>query len=125
VRILFADNQYHVGWELRTLFSATPNPILGGEASEAGTLLYQVKEQWADLVPLDWELTERPTMDLLRDLQALDTPPRGIVVSSQPDDRQETLGDDAYEFVSEVDAPEHLPDGCRRLVQESKMAAEP
>ena len=67
----------------------------------------------------------RPTMDLLRDLQALDTPPPVIVVSSQPDDRQETVGDDAYEFVSEVDAPEHLPDGCRRLVQESKMAAEP
>ena len=125
MRILCADDQYHVGWALRTLFSATPNPILSGEGSEAGTLLYQVKERRPNLVPLDWELAGRPTIDLLRDLQALDTPPPVIVLSSQPDDRQETLGDDAYEFVSEVNAPEHLLERFRRLVQESKMAAEP
>jgi DNA-binding NarL/FixJ family response regulator len=122
VRILFADDRFHVGRALRTLFHEMPNSILDGEASEVDTLLYQVKKCWPDLVLLDWELTGRPNMDLLRDLQALDTAPRAIVVSSQPDDGQETLGGDAYEFVSEVDAPEHLPDRFRRRVQESKIA---
>ena len=108
MRVLLADDQSQVRSALRVLLEYGTKWRVIGEASEAEELVARAKADHPDLVLLDWELPGLEPTHALRALRQLCPQLRIIVLSSQPEARQDALATGADGFVSKGDPPERL-----------------
>ena len=62
----------------------------------------------SDVLLLDWYLPGMPVTDLLADLQALDMPPKIVVLSVRPEVENAVMAAGADAFVNKNGPPEEL-----------------
>lgn len=124
MRVMLADSHTKIRWALRTVIEQEPGLTLVGEASDARNLLLEAQSQQPDLILLEWELPGRAN-GFLSELQSLSHSPQVIVLSSQPQLRNEVLAAGAQAFVSKADAPELLLGTLRRLVTQKEKSSYP
>ena len=108
MRILLAEHHSQVLKALQTLLREKTEYTLVGEAINADSLLDQAEKTKPDLVLLAWDLPDRPTAEIIAALNALDSRPKVVVISSQLDLEETALDAGADEFVSKGDPPEKL-----------------
>ena len=108
MRILLADDQPKVRLGLRLLLEQEEWASVVGEAAEAESLLAQLGATQPDLILLDWSLQSSERPDLLPELRGCCPGLAVVVLSGQPDAKQEALDAGADAFVSKADPPEQL-----------------
>ncbi len=85
-----------------------PEFTLVGEVSDVKSLLDQAGETQPDLVLLDWELPGPPAADLISALHGLDSQPKVVVLSIEPEAEETALAAGADAFAVKGDPPERL-----------------
>ena len=117
MRVLLADSHPKVRWALRIFIQEETEFTVVGEASDADTLLSQVRLLQPDLILLEWELTGMLADKLLPALCALAPAVRVIVLSSQGESERDALDAGANGFVSKANGPEKLLTMLHRLAK--------
>ena len=108
MRVLLADDQSHIRSALQLLLKYEPAVYVVGEASDAKSLLAQLRAIHPDAILLDWELPGLIAIDTLTALRE-DCPHLSVIaLSGQPEARQEALDSGADAFVSKIEPPEQL-----------------
>lgn len=119
LRVLLADGQPRVLSALRLLLNQVPGFQTVGEASEAASLLDQVRTVQPDLVLLDWELPGLPALNTLSVLRANRPNLKVIALSRQPELWGAAIAAGADLFVSKVDPPGKLLAALRAIYFEA------
>jgi two-component system NarL family response regulator len=101
-----ADKELRVG--LQILLHQEPGMQVIGVAVNAKGLLAQVEASQPDALLLDWRLPGMPATGLIADLQALDWPPRIVVFSVRPEDKDEATAAGADAFINKTEPPGDL-----------------
>ena len=86
-----------------------------GMAIETEGLLKQVTTSQADVLLLDWHLPGASTVDLLADIQGLESSPKMVVLSNRSDEKDPALSAGADAFVSKSAPPEEVLELIRSL----------
>jgi two-component system invasion response regulator UvrY len=118
MRVLLADHHSQVRWALRTAIKEEPRLVVVGEATDAETLLSQVRVLRPDLILLEWELPGRPVEEVLPTLHALNKGCQVIILSRQPQCETAALEAGADAFISKAAAPKELLAILRDLANE-------
>ena len=92
-----ADKELRVG--LQILLHQEPGMQVIGVAVKEKGLLVQVEAAQPDVLLLDWHLPGMPTTDLIADLQALELPPKIVVLSVRPEEKNAAVAAGADAFV--------------------------
>ena len=79
-----------------------------GMAIETEGLLKQVEASQADVLLLDWHLRGASTMDLLADIQGLESSPKIVVLSNRSGEKDPALSAGADAFISKSAQPEEM-----------------
>lgn len=108
MRILIADDQPKVRFALRVALERQLGAKVVGEAIDTTDLLTQARYGCPDLILLDWELTDMPAIDVLRELRQMCAKVIVIALSEKSEMRPAALAAGADAFVSKGDPPEHL-----------------
>jgi DNA-binding NarL/FixJ family response regulator len=108
MRVLLADNQSQARSALQILLKQEPDILVVGEASEAHTLLAQITTIKPDVVLLDWNLADLPTVGSLTTLRTACPHLRVIILSGRPEACEEAMAAGADAFISKADPPEQL-----------------
>jgi DNA-binding NarL/FixJ family response regulator len=117
MRVLLADDQAKVRSALRLLLEHQPDVEILGEAVDTTGLLDWVRAAHPDLVLLDWELPDLPSIALMHQLRAHQPDLRVIALSGRPEAGQAALEAGADAFASKGDPPEVLVaaiEACRK-----------
>jgi DNA-binding NarL/FixJ family response regulator len=101
-----ADKELRVG--LQILLHQEPGMQVIGVAVNAKGLLAQVEASQPDVLLLDWRLPGMPMTELIADLQALDLPPKLVVLSVRPEDKNAAKAVDADAFIGKTGPPDEL-----------------
>jgi two-component system, NarL family, nitrate/nitrite response regulator NarL len=88
VRILTADDHPVFRYGLRRLLESEPGFLVVGEASDGVQALRLARELSPHVVILDLALPQRPGLEVLRELAALTSPPRTIILTVAIEKRQ-------------------------------------
>ena len=108
MRIFIADADKQLRVALQILLHQEPGMQVTGVATEVKGLLAQVEASQPDVLLLDWYLPGMPVTDLLADLQALDMPPKIVVLSVRPEVKSTALAAGADAFAEKSESPAEL-----------------
>ena len=108
MHIFIADADKKLRVALQILLHQEPGMQVTGVATDAKGLLAQVEASQPDVLLLDWYLPGMPVTDLLADLQALDMPPKIVVLSVRPEVKSTALASGADAFADKSGSPEEL-----------------
>ena len=95
-----------------------------GMAIESEGLLKQVEASRADVLILDWHLPGASTIDLLADIQGLESKPKIVVLSIRPEERELALSAGADAFISKSGTPEEMLELVRSVRESTVGSAE-
>lgn len=107
-QILIADNRQKVRYALRILIQEQTDWIITGSAANAAEVLEKIDSDRPEALLLDWDL---PGMSMIELLDAIRRISQGIIIiilSTNPELRQEVLGLGANYFISKMDPPDKL-----------------
>lgn len=85
IRVFIADDQILVRQGLRALLDLEPEIEFAGEAGDGAEAIARIPEARADVVLLDVRMPEKSGIDVLRALQAADTLPPTLVLTTFDD----------------------------------------
>ena len=108
MRLFIADADKQLRVALQILLHQEPGMQVTGVATEVKGLLAQVEASQPDVLLLDWYLPGMPVTDLLADLQALDMPPKIVVLSVRPEVKSTALAAGADAFAEKNGSPGEL-----------------
>jgi DNA-binding NarL/FixJ family response regulator len=112
VSVLIADSRLHARSAMRLLLAQEPEVVVVGEAADVDAAVAAIAACHPDVVLLDWDLPRKsPGQDPNSAVSKLRAAFPGlfvIVLSGQPEARQEALAAGADGFVSKGDPPEKL-----------------
>ena len=108
VRVILADDKTQVRQALQVLLDQELNMLVVGEASDAESLLLQIRTSLPDLVLLDWQLPGLSPPDSLSSLRITCPNLQVLVLSDWPGGQRQALTAGANAFVSKVDSPDRL-----------------
>ena len=86
-----------------------------GMAIETEGLLKQVEASRADVLLLDWHLPGVSTMEILADIQGLESSPKIVVLSNRSEEKGPALSAGADAFISKSAQPEDMLELFRSL----------
>jgi len=107
-QILIADNRQKVRYALRVLIQEQTDWVIAGSASNAAEVLEKLASNQPEALLLDWELPGMPMVDLLGAIRCISKGIIIIILSTNPELRQEVLGLRANYFISKMDPPDKL-----------------
>ena len=108
MRIFIADSNQDFRLGLQMLLRQEPGMYVTGMAIETKGLLKQVTASQADVLLLDWHLPGASTVDLLADIQGLESSPKIVVLSSRSDEKDPALSAGADAFIGKGVQPEEM-----------------
>ena len=108
MRLFIADADKQLRVALQILLHQEPGMQVTGVATEVKGLLAQVEASQPDVLLLDWYLPGMPVTDLLAELQALDMPPKIVVLSVRPEVKSTALAAGADAFAEKSGSPAEL-----------------
>ena len=124
MRIFIADSNQDFRLGLQMLFRQEPGMYVTGMAIESEGLLKQVEASRADVLILDWHLPGASTIDLLADIQGLESKPKIVVLSIRPEERELALSAGADAFISKSGTPEEMLELVRSVRESTVGSAE-
>lgn len=108
MRVLLADDQFHVRSALRFLLKQELSFQVIGEAADATGLLRAVGEYRPDLILLDWELPGLPIIQLVRLLRYEQPSLIIIAMSSQSQAKKQALDAKVQHFFQKSEPPDQV-----------------
>jgi DNA-binding NarL/FixJ family response regulator len=131
MRVFIADDQRELRSALRLLIEQEREIEVVGEATEAVSMVAEVRETQPDLILLDWELPgiepiispadERRLLSILRS----HCPHVEIIaLSGRPEAEKEALISGARAFISKGEAPHYLVSALRDIKTQSEKEKE-
>lgn len=108
MRIFIANGNPTERLALQMYLQREPGINFIGMASEALGLLAQIEAARPDVVLLDSQLPGASTQNLLAEIRRLKSPPRVVVLSVRPEEKQKVLAAGATAFVAKATPPEDL-----------------
>jgi len=113
--IFVAESDQNLRLGLQMLLHQEPGLHVSGIAIQADGLLLQVEASQADVLLLDWQLPGVSMVDLLADIRELDSPPKIVVLSVNPEVKETALAAGADAFISKNGPPDELLEVVRSL----------
>jgi DNA-binding NarL/FixJ family response regulator len=86
IRIFFVDDHPVVHWGLLAMFEDFPQIEVAGRSFNAETVMQEILELKPDVVLVDWRLAGQDGACLCRQLKALESPPRVLILTSFGDE---------------------------------------
>jgi DNA-binding NarL/FixJ family response regulator len=114
MRIFIASADQKFRFALQMLLEDEPGMVVIGMADRSEGLLTQVVASQTEVLLLDWELTKPAPINLLRDLEQLEHPPKIIALSINPQVKEIALASGACDFISKNVPPDELLPILRR-----------
>jgi DNA-binding NarL/FixJ family response regulator len=111
-----ADQDLRVGLQMLLQQEAGIHVI--GMAVQAEGLVAQLEASQADVLILDWHLPGASIQELLSDISGLKSPPKIIVLSVRPEEKELALSAGADGFISKAAPPDDLIEIIRSLKEE-------
>lgn len=124
MRIFIADSNQDFRLGLQMLLRQEPGLYVTGMAIETKGLLKQVEASQADVLLLDWHLPGASTMDLLADIQGLESSPKIVVLSNRSEEKEQALSASTDAFISKSAPPEEMLELIRSLRETSVNSTE-
>ena len=115
--IFLAESDQALRLGLQMLLHQESGMHVIGMAVQADGLLVQVEASHADVLILDWQLPGASIQDLLSDIRGLETPPKIVVLSINPEEKAPALSAGADAFISKNAPPDDLVEVVRSLKQ--------
>lgn len=115
MKIFIAESNEDLRLALQMLLHQDAGMYVVGMAIEAQGLVVQVEASRADVLIVDWRLPGAPTEDLLQAVHELEAPPKTIVLSIKPKDREPALAAGADAFIVKNAPPDDLLATVRSL----------
>ena len=115
MRLFIADGNSSVRLSLQMYLQQEPGIYVTGMASEAEGLPAQVEASRPDVLLLDSHLPGATMQSLLSDIRGLESPPKIVVLSIKPEDKEPALSAGADAFSSKNAPPEELLEVVRSL----------
>jgi DNA-binding NarL/FixJ family response regulator len=103
MRVLLADYQLKVRSALRLLLEHEAGVSVIGEVTHSNELLTIVKQSCPDVLLLDWELPNEPILNVLYELRCHCPSIKIIILSSNPEAKQEALEAGVDQFISKAE----------------------
>jgi len=113
--IASADSMFRLSLQL--LLEDEPGMAVIGIADRSDGLLTQVGASQPEVLLLDWELTKPAPINLLRELEQLEQPPKIIALSIDSQVKEIALASGASDFISKNVPPDDLLPILRRTRQ--------
>lgn len=104
--IACADTRLRVA--LILLLDHQPGMFVVGISDRLTGLLAQLKASEPDVLLLDWELPVQKMADLLTDMQDLELPPKTIILSISPREKETIMAAGADYFITKDAPPDEL-----------------
>ena len=115
MRLFIADGNSSVRLSLQMYLQQEPGLYVTGMASEAKGLSAQVEASQPDVLLLDSHLPGGSMQGLLSDIRGLESPPKIVVLSIKPEDKEPAFSAGADAFSSKNAPPEELLEVIRSL----------
>ena len=119
MKIFVAESNEDLRLGLQMLLHQDAGIYVVGMAIEAEGLVVQVEASRADVLIVDWYLPGAPTGDLLQAVRELEAPPKTVVLSVNPDDREPALAAGADAFIVKNAPPNDLLETVRSLQEKT------
>ena len=117
MRIFIASADSPFRLSLQLLLEDEPGMAVIGIADRSDGLLTQVGASQPEVLLLDWELTKPAPINLLRELEQLEQPPKIIALSIDSQVKEIALASGASDFISKNVPPDDLLPILRRTRQ--------
>jgi DNA-binding NarL/FixJ family response regulator len=124
MRLFIADMNSTVRLALQIYLQQEPGLYVTGMASEAKGLPAQVEASKPDVLLLDSHLPGATMQGLLADIRGLESPPKIVVLSIKPEDKEPALSAGADAFSSKNAPPEELLEAVRSLRESTVNSTE-
>jgi DNA-binding NarL/FixJ family response regulator len=111
-----ADQDLRVGLQMLLHQEAGLHVI--GMAVQSEGLLVQLEASKAEVLILDWHLAGKSVQELISDIRGLKSPPKILVLSVRPEDKELALSAGADGFISKAAPPDDLIEIIRSLKEE-------
>jgi DNA-binding NarL/FixJ family response regulator len=115
MRLFIADGNSSVRLSLQMYLQQEPGLYVTGMASEAEGLCAQLEASQPDVLLLDSHLPGATMQGLLTDIRGLESPPKIVVLSIKPEDKEPAISAGADAFSSKNAPPEELLEVIRSL----------
>jgi len=120
--IFLAESDQNLRLGIQMLLHQEAGMHVIGMAIQAGGLLVQVEASQAEVLILDWRLPGAPIKDLLSAIRVLEAPPKIVVLSVSPEDKEPALSASADAFIGKNAPPDELLEVVRSLKKNSVNA---
>ena len=108
MRIFLADSDQELRVGLQFLIQQQHGFHVIGITDSGKRLKKQIKASRPDVLLLDWYLPGKPMNELVRDIKALELPPKIIAESIYPEDESEALAAGVDHFIAKDTHPDEL-----------------
>lgn len=108
LRIFLACADERLRFALLMLLDQEPGLVVAGMADRLPGLISQLEGAQAEVLLLDWANTGESMGDLFQDVHKLESPPKIIVLSGNPDIREAALEAGAIFFICRDAPPDML-----------------
>ena len=108
MRLFIADVDKELRLALQLMLHQEPGMHVTGMAVQAPGLLAQIAASEPDVLLLDWHLPGMLITELVADLRGLELPPKIIVISVRPEDKDEAMAAGADGFIGKNAPPDEL-----------------
>ena len=115
MRLFIADGDSLVRLSLQMYLQQEPGLYVTGMASEAEGLSAQIAASRPDVLLLDSHLPGASMQGLLSDIRGLESPPKIVVLSIKPEDKEAAFTAGADAFISKNSLPEEMLEVVRTV----------
>jgi len=119
MRLFIADSDSNVRLALQMYLQGEPGFYVTGIASEERGLLGQLEASRPDVLLLDMQLPGASLPDLLMDIRGLESAPKIVVFSINPEERVTALAAGADAFIDKILPPDELLEVLRLMKKNS------
>ncbi|MCF7803526.1 MAG: response regulator transcription factor [Candidatus Marinimicrobia bacterium] len=125
-KIFVADDHDLIREGFKNVINSEMDMEVVGEAKNAGDVIDFLHHQDCDVVVLDITMPGRSGLDVLKEIQSLDTRAKVLILSMHPEDRFaiRTLKAGAAGYITKEKAPDELVKAIRKVVAGGKYVSE-